>query len=285
MCAPTCAPTCTHQDHGQSAPDRIRGTRARPSRRHVLALMGGTGLLAACSAEQLGGLNLVPERQVDQMGAVQWRQILAQQPVSRDPEANAVVRRIAARIVRAAGGDPGNWEVAVFEDRSPNAFALPGGKIGVHTGLMRLAENEDQLASVIGHEVGHVVAEHSKERVNAQAATKIGSQIAGVALGAAGLPAGPEMAALLGAGAQYGLILPFSRNHELEADRLGIEYMARAGYDPNAAVEFWRRMTAATQRQGRPPEWMSTHPSDERRIAQLEELAEQAEALRPNRRR
>jgi predicted Zn-dependent protease len=244
------------------------------ARRRVLLLLGGTAL-AGCSADALGGLGLVPEAEIQRMGEITWRRTLAEKQVSRDPQADARVRRVVQRIVQANGLQGRDWEVAVFEDPSPNAFALPGGYIGVNTGLLRLAETDDQLATVIGHEIGHVTADHSAERVNAQAASEVGVQVLTAALGG-GNPAQANMiAGLLGAGATYGLILPYSRDQELEADAIGVRYMDRAGYDPSAALAFWQEMRRASQG-GAPPEFLSTHPSDERRIERLRELVAQA---------
>jgi len=244
-------------------------------RRRVLLLLGRTAL-AGCSADALGGLNLVPEAEIRRMGEITWQRTLAETEVSRDPQADARVRGVVERIVQANGLGGRAWEVAVFEDPSPNAFALPGGYIGVHTGLLRIAETDDELATVIGHEIGHVTADHSAERVNAQAASEVGVQVLGAALGG-GNPAQADMiAGLLGAGAAYGLILPYSRDQELEADAVGVRYMDRAGYDPAAALDFWQGMRRAS-RGGAPPEFLSTHPSDERRISRLRELVARAE--------
>lgn len=227
--------------------------------------------LSACSYnESLGRsqLLLVNDASLVSAGQQAWAQSLASSRLSRNPAANERVRRVGHRIITAAGLGAQPWEYAVFENNSPNAFALPGGKIGVNTGLLALSPTDDQLAAVIGHEVGHTVAHHAAERMSQQAATQIGLGVAQSALGgAAGGDRARQLASLGSVGAQVGVLLPFSRTHELEADRLGVDYMKGAGYDPRQAVVLWEAM-AARSRSGT-PSILSTHPSDAARIAAL----------------
>lgn len=223
--------------------------------------------LAACAYNPALGrdqLLLVDNAQLAQASEQAWAQALRTQQVSRDANLNARVRRVGDRLVQAAGLTDRSWDYAVFVSDSPNAFVLPSGHIGVTTGLLSLVANDDQLATVIGHEMGHVVASHAAERYSHTALTQTGLQIA---QGVAG-DYGRAVGAFGGIGAQLGVLLPFSRRHELEADRLGVDYMARAGYRPSQAVALWRVM--AQQRQGSTPEFASTHPSDQTRIAELE---------------
>jgi len=155
----------------------------------------------------------------------------------------------------------------VFEDKTLNAFALPGNKIGVHTGLVDLVANQHQLASVIGHEIGHVLARHSNERMSQKLGAQMGvSLIAAVA--APQTPLGQTALSMLGIGAQYGLIMPFSRLHESEADTIGLELMAKAGFDPSESVTLWQKMAQASQGP-QPVEFLSTHPSHATRIDDL----------------
>lgn len=204
-----------------------------------------------------------------QLAAPQWAQLKQQAKVSTDPKYVNRLNRVAPKIIRAAGGNPSQWEWQVFDSKDINAFALPGGKIGVYTGIMDLMANDDQLAAVVGHEVGHVKANHSGERYSQNAAASLGLQLGSAALGGNNMSAGEQqLLGALGLGAQYGLLLPFSRKHELEADRLGVLYMSRAGYDPNEAVKFWQTMAA--QGGQKPPEFASTHPADETRIKALQ---------------
>lgn len=226
--------------------------------------------LTACAYnEDLGRsqLLLVDDAALGQAAAQAWQQTLSTQRVSRDAQANARVRQVGSRIVQAAGMADRNWEYVVFDNAQANAFVLPGNRMGVNIGLLRLVQNDDQLAAVIGHEVAHARAQHAAERYSQTAAAQLGL---GVAQGVAGQGrAGQAISAFGGAGAQLGFLLPFSRKHELEADRLGVDLMQRAGYDPRAAVDLWRNMAAQSGRAGA-PEFASTHPADSTRIAELQ---------------
>lgn len=222
--------------------------------------------LAACAAGSTGlGLNLVPQAQVDEEGVRAWQQLRAETPASTDAAAQARARRVADRVLRGAGENPAQWEVEVFKSDQINAFALPGNKIGVFEGMMRLADSDDELAAVIGHEIGHDKAHHAAERMSTDMATQLGVEVLSSVLGGGN----PQMAAaLLGAGAQYGIALPYSRNQELQADQLGLHYMARAGYDPRTAIGLWHKMEKAAG--NGPPTFLSTHPATADRIRGLE---------------
>ncbi|WP_296818047.1 M48 family metallopeptidase [Brevundimonas sp.] len=232
----------------------------------AVALLG-LPALEACSYNEALGRNqlvLVDDNALAQAAAQSWAQALASERVSRDAALNERVRRVGGRIVQAAGMGNMAWEYAVFTSDTPNAFVLPGGRMGVTTGLLALVQNDDQLAAVIGHEAAHVTARHAAERYSQTALTQTGLQVVSGAAGDYGRAVG----ALGGIGAQVGVLLPFSRQHELEADRIGVDYMQRAGYDPRQALALWRLMAA--QRTGSTPEFASTHPSDASRIAALE---------------
>jgi len=229
-------------------------------------------LALACTTSPLGRrqLKLFPDSEMNQMGLAAFDEMKATAPASTDPAVNAYVRCVAEAIVAQAADPTGvaDWETVVFVDETPNAFALPGGRIGVHTGMLDVAVTADQLAAVIGHEVGHVIARHGNERVSTAFATSTGLQIIQA------LTQNPEsedtrrVMGLLGLGSQVGILLPFSRVHEREADLIGQDLMARAGFDPAASVELWRNMTAAGGAE--PPEFLSTHPSSASRIEDLE---------------
>lgn len=213
---------------------------------------------------------LVGEDTMNKLGADAYAEMKKEEKVSTDPELVGIVRRVADRIVRASDRTDYKWEVTVFDDpKTVNAFALPGGKIGVYTGILPIARNEAGLAVVLGHEVAHVIARHGAERVSQQIGATLALEAASV-----GLRNNPNHNAImagLGLGANVGVLLPYSRTHESEADRIGIRYMARAGYDPREAPRFWERMN--TEAGGsRPPEFLSTHPSPEKRTAELEKL-------------
>ncbi len=256
------------------------GAAAGFSRRGFMAALAGVGgaaALAGCGGgDGTGlGLSLVPEEQVQQMGLETWERIKAETRPSSNREYQETAERVASRILRAAGENPGAWEVRVFQGDEANAFALPGGKIGVYEGMFRVAENEDQLAAVIGHEIGHNQAAHAEERLNTEVATQTGLQLLSVALQAGNIGYANQIAAALGAGAQFGLILPYTRNQESEADRIGLMNMAQAGYDPRAAVELWRNMERSAGGAS-PPTFLSTHPAPGDRIRALEELMPEA---------
>jgi predicted Zn-dependent protease len=199
-----------------------------------------------------------------------WAETLRTGNISREPVKVGRVRAIGQRVIQAAGMADRPWDYAVFLDEAPNAFVLPGGHVGVTVGLLAVVENDDQLAAVIGHEAGHVVARHAAERVSQQRTSQILLGIAGAAAG------GSDFGRLVkdhgGSAAKFGVLLPFSRKQELEADRLGVDYMQRAGYRPREAVALWRNMQALDIAQGKASggELSSTHPSDAVRIQELE---------------
>lgn len=232
--------------------------------------------LTACATSPLGRTQLafMPDAELDSMGLQAFENLKREKPISRNIEYNQFVSCIASAIAREVGGE---WEVVVFEDASLNAFALPGRKIGVHTGLIDLVDNQDQLAAVIGHEIGHVLARHSNERMSQQ----LGAQ-AGIALiqavAAPQTAMGQTAVSLLGIGAEYGIIMPFSRLHESEADMIGLDLMAKAGFNPAESIPLWLKMAQASQG-NQPVEFLSTHPSHASRIQDLQARLPQAQQL------
>jgi predicted Zn-dependent protease len=229
-------------------------------------------LLLACQeapVTQRSQFIIVPESQVIDMGADAYRQIRADTPVSNDAQMNRMVNEVGSRIASVAD-DPGyEWEFTVFQDDSPNAFALPGGKVGVNSGLFKVVENESQLAAVMAHEVAHAIARHSAERMSRQIALQGGLAVAGATSETVA-----QYSQVLAQAATLGIVLPFSRDQEAEADEIGLTYMARAGYDPRAAVQLWQNF--ATYGGDRPPEFLSTHPSPGSRIERLQKLMPKA---------
>jgi len=240
--------------------------RRRAARAGLAGCVLAIGLGCAYN-EELGRSQLlfVSSSEMANLASGAWSQLKQQEPTTNDPRYVNRVRRVAPKIIRAAGENPAEWEVQVFDSDQLNAFALPGNKIGIYTGILDMMENDAQIATVIGHEVAHVKFNHSGERYSQSALAQTGLSVAQVAT--QGTQYGGMVAGVFGLGAQYGVILPFSRKHELEADRFGVRYMARAGYDPNEAIRFWRKMAA--QKDGAPPEFLSTHPADATRIEQL----------------
>lgn len=223
--------------------------------------------VTACATSPLGRKQfiLVSDESIDAQGVASFQQMKKELPAASNRSqvqyVQCVSNHVTAQIRNLPGqaelAVPSAWEVQVFASDDVNAFALPGGKIGVFTGLLKVANTQDQLASVIGHEVAHVLARHSAERASANIPAQVGGAIASV----------------YGVGQLYGLgvnalfLLPYSRSHESEGDLLGLDLMARAGFDPRASVQLWQNM--AQQGGAKPPEIMSTHPSDSTRISDL----------------
>ncbi len=240
-------------------------------------------LLASCATSPTGRSQLLmySDVELDQMGAASFEQQKQDVPTSGDAVTNRYIECVAAAIVhQLEPSQRSGWEVRVFQSREVNAFALPGRKIGVYEGLLRVATNQDQLAAVIGHEVGHVLARHGNERISQASLAQLSQAAVAVAVESADMSsgAGQMVMASFGIGAQYGVILPFSRAHETEADTIGLTLMARAGFDPESSVVLWRNMGAAAAGQA-PPEWASTHPSNVNRIANLQSHMGEAVAL------
>ncbi len=217
--------------------------------------------------------NVVSDQQLDSLGAQAFKEVLAKEPESKDRKLNEIVRRVSDRVSKAAEeiDHPGfKWEVRVIDKDVPNAFCLPGGKIVVFKGIVPYAENEAGLAAIIAHEVAHAVVRHGAERLSQQIALRgavsAGSELLKNKDGTLDNKSRLILGAL-GMGGTLGLVLPYSRTHEFEADRIGQIYMARAGYDPAEAARLWDRM--AKIKKPPIPVWLSTHPADEERVAEL----------------
>jgi len=217
---------------------------------------------------------LLPQEAVEQMGLETWSRLRSQMRPSRDERARQVVNGIARRLLLANGDEPGRWEVQVFADPGVNAFVLPGRKIGVLEGMIRTAGSEGELAAVIGHEIGHLEADHARERLTAEYARGWAERILQFVLNLGDVPYAAEIAGILGVGVEFGVLRPYSRNQELEADRLGLFSMAKAGYDPKEAANLWRRMDQAGGGGG--PAILSTHPAPQARIRAIEEIIPEA---------
>lgn len=235
-------------------------------------------VVAACATSPLGRRQLIlfPAEEMSQMGVAAFDKLKKETPQVNDSAVISYVRCVSDAVTREVGATTGGkrWEVVVFQDDSANAFALPGGKIGVHSGLLKVAKTQDQLATVIGHEVAHVLADHGNERVSTAFATESGLQLASVLAGASSSPTQQQLFGLLGVGAQVGVLLPFSRAQESEADLVGLDLMASAGFDPRQSVDLWRSMAAAGG--AGVPEFLSTHPGSQTRIRDLQERIPQA---------
>ncbi|MEO2280915.1 M48 family metallopeptidase [Pseudoalteromonas pernae] len=247
----------------------------------MMLALAAVAVIAGCKTSPTGRtqVTLYSDTQMSQLGGASFAQMKEQQKINRDPATNAYVQCISDAVVAVLPQKfaQQKWEVVVFEEDSANAFALPGGYIGVHTGLLKVAKNQDQLATVIGHEVGHVIAEHSNERASQSQVLQTGMQLGSVALEAGEIGYRNEIMGALGLGAQYGVVLPFSRTHESEADEIGLELMAKAGFKPDQSVALWQNM--AQSGGATPPEFLSTHPSPSSRINDLQKRMQTANVL------
>lgn len=235
----------------------------------ALVLLGAGLSLGGCETNQTLGRSqflLVDDAALEQSAAAAWQQQLKTAKISKDPVLNKRIQTVGARIAAASGLGATGWEYVLFQDDQPNAFVIPGKKVGINTGLFKVVKNDDQLAAVMGHETAHVLGKHAAERASQQMATQ---GVLGVAVGATSGNAQKAISSYGGLGAQLGLLLPYSRKHESEADRIGVDLVAKAGYRPSAAVEVWQNMMALNS--GAPPELLSTHPSDKTRIKDLQD--------------
>lgn len=235
-------------------------------------------ILTACATApytQRSQLMLISPGEENQLGAQAFQQILSKEKVLRDPALQAVVDRIGWRVANAANRPDFQWQFVVIDNpKMANAFALPGGKVAVYTGMFPVARTEGGLAAVMAHEVGHVLARHGGERLSQGLLAQMGA--AAVQVGMAGSNPGVVQGVMVayGLGANVGVLLPYSRLQESEADGIGVILMAQAGYDPREAVQLWQRM--AKQDRQAPPEFLSTHPSPGTRIQELERLMPKA---------
>jgi predicted Zn-dependent protease len=260
----------------------LRGARARYlwgmkhalDRRRTLALFSGALLMpAACTENPNTGrpqLALVSDEMLAQMAQSAWADIRRQTPVAQESALQRRLEAVGQRVVEASGAPAQDWEFVVFDSPEINAFVLPGGKVGFFRGLMDVAKDDASIAAVMGHEVGHVLARHAAERMTQQLAVQAGVTIASIALSEDLGQYADEAAAALGAGLIYGVVLPYSRKHEYEADALGVRAMAAADYPPTAALSFWQTMIARSADRPQPLEFLSTHPADGNRLAALE---------------
>lgn len=246
-----------------------------------LAALGiASVLVAACGTVPITGrtqLQLIGERQEMQLGLTAFRDTLKKEKISADPRLNDMVQRVGRRIADATGKTDYQWEFRVVDnDKMVNAFCLPGGKVAVYTGILPVTRDDAGLAAVIGHEVAHAIARHGGERMSQQLAVEGVVAATAVAVAERDPNKANLYAGLLGAGATVGVLLPYSRLQESEADRLGLIFMAKAGYDPRTAIEFWRRMAQSAKGKSKPPEFLSTHPADETRIRGIEKWMPEA---------
>lgn len=248
--------------------------------------MVAAAFAAACARVPYTGrhhLVLIPSSQVQALALTQYQQTLETSPLSTNEADVAMVRRVGERIAAAADRPDYKWEFNLIDDpKTVNAWCLPGGKVAVYTGILPLTQNDEGLAVVLGHEVSHALAQHGDERMSQGLIAQLGGAALDVAL--ANKPAATQQlfSQAYGMGANVGVLLPFSRAQESEADHIGLILMAKAGYDPRGAVPFWERMEKAAGSAGKPPAFLSDHPADAKRIQDIQrEMPEALKYYRP----
>lgn len=247
-------------------------------------------ILAGCGSVALTGrkqLLLVSDQEVFEAGLTQYNEYISSSQLSSDARSSAMVKNVGQKLaaateqyLRASGleSELSNfaWEFNLVKDSQINAFCMPGGKIVVYEGLLTVAQNESELAVVIGHEIAHAVAKHSNERMSQQIMAQYGAAILSQALSQKSAAVQTVATSVFGLGAQVGLMLPYSRKHEYEADYMGIVFMELAGYDSESSIEFWTKMSAGGSSSS---DFLSTHPSDTKRIAELQRRIPEAKQI------
>ena len=238
-------------------------------RKYFLFMALTTLLLISCATTPVSNrstLILISKSKEIALGKQSYNKILKKEKVSENKKFNRIIQRVGKRIAAVSHMPKLNWEIKLIESDQKNAFALPGGKIAIYTGILSVAKNEAGLATVMSHEIAHVIARHGAQRMTQQ------MLLQGAMIGAGFSMNNSKhrniILSALGLGVLYGFTLPFSRSHESEADQIGLIYMAKAGYDPREAINFWRRFSKIKEERG-PPEWASTHPADATRMRGL----------------
>lgn len=234
-------------------------------------LLGGCATTPVTNRTQF---MMVSSDQEMALGATESQKVLQTSKLSQDKALQERVKRIGQRIAAVSGENSYAWEYNVIDDATPNAFCLPGGKVFFYTGILKITENDDQIATVMAHEVAHALARHGAERLSMQMASDIGAQVLATALNIPVQYQGLYSQAY-GITSQVGLILPFSRKFEYEADQIGIYLMWKAGYNPNQALRFWENMARISAGSQKPPAFLSTHPADEARVRAIREYIAQ----------
>ncbi|UQZ89491.1 peptidase M48 [Deltaproteobacteria bacterium Smac51] len=258
----------------------------------LMAMVLIMGLTACATVPGTGRsqLSLVSDSELNTMAATQYSQMVKQGPLSKNKKDTAMIKSVGSKISKAAESfltehgraaeiSTYSWEFNLIESSDVNAFCMPGGKVAFYTGILPYTQGEEGVATIMGHEVAHAIAHHSRERASQQLMTSLGASALSIGLGVGGASqfTGDMAMAAYGLGSEVGILLPFSRAHESEADRIGLSLMAMAGYNPAAAVAFWQRMSEASGG-SKGSDFLSTHPSDAKRIANIEKFLPEAEA-------
>jgi len=213
-------------------------------------------------------LILVSQQEEAALGTQAFQQVVSRSEIDRNPTTNAAVEQVGRRLAAVANRPDFQWKFVVIKnDKEANAFCLPGGKVAVYTGILPIAEDQAGLAVVMGHEIAHAIARHGAERMSQAQLAELGGQALAIGLG--GSASSAAILAAYGLGAQVGVLLPYGRTQESEADQIGLLLMAQAGYDPRVAFGFWQRMEQSSSGKGGPPEFLSTHPGHGTRVQQI----------------
>ncbi|MDD3581804.1 MAG: M48 family metallopeptidase [Desulfobacca sp.] len=238
-------------------------------------------LVQACARAPYTGrrqLLLTSESQENALGYRAFEDISRKYPPCKDPEINALVHKVGQRIAQAAARPDFRWDFEVFQDdKMANAFCLPGGKIGIFTGILKYTKDEAGLATVMAHEAAHAILRHAGERLSQSLLVQLGGIGLNMALAGQNPYLGDAILQAYGLGTTVGVILPYSRTQEYEADRVGLILMAKAGYEPAQALDFWQRMLASKEKEAQPPQFLSTHPTDASRIQEIKRLLPEAQ--------
>lgn len=258
-------------------------TISLPSFPSVILAVTGALLLAGCATVTETGrrqLNLISPDEEVKLGVTEFQQTKLKTPISHDAQANAMLQRVGQRIAAVANLPNAQWEFVLFDSPEANAWCLPGGKVGVYTGILPIAKDDAGLATVIGHEVAHATAHHGAERMSQQMAAQLGGDLAGALVSGKSEATQAFVGQAYGVVSEVGVLLPFSRKQEAEADYIGLLYMARARYDPAAAVVFWERFAEYNRQHGGSQglSFLRTHPLDQQRIQDLKAKLPQAQA-------
>jgi predicted Zn-dependent protease len=298
---------CFNHDHKSNHNTKKADTVLQGRRKFVTNLAAGTAIAATGASVSSCATNAATGRKqlvgfapggaaLSNMAAASWAEMKEKTPTSNDPRYTNRLRNIGGRISRGAGRADQQWDYAVFDTEDKNAFVLPGNRVGFYKGMMDFTDNDDQIAGIMGHEVGHVAGEHARERMSMQIGTQV-AVVGGTILGSSQLSKrcskltgvqrnsclqtanqnSQRLLQALGLGAQIGIVLPYSRLHESESDKLGVNYMYKAGYEPMQAVKLWEKMAANNP--NRPPEILSTHPDPANRARDLDAYIRRQEKL------
>ncbi len=248
----------------------------------IYSLIAAALVIAGCATTPVTNRTQFMMVSTDQemaLGATEAKKVVQTSKISTDRVLQERVKRIGQRIAAVSGRNDFAWEFTVIQDDTPNAFCLPGGKVFFYTGILKITENDDQIATVMGHEIAHALARHGAERLSMQTAGNVGAQVLATALN---IPAQYQglYSQAYGITSQVGMILPYSRKFEHEADQIGIYLMWKAGYNPNQALRFWENMARLSKSSPKPPAFLSTHPADEARIREIREYISQLPAQR-----